>query len=1248
MFTGRKKLSSRVSIIVTFFLVSLGFLVIQEVYAQSSPVAHWAFDDGSGTTASDSSGNGYHGTLLNGPVWTAGQVGGGLSFDGIDDLVSTPYSGDHPQLSLEVWIYPTGGTNWGRLVENHGEFELTFEEAGRKIVFGQRFAPNWGYWRTADNVIPLNTWTHVAVTYDRGSTSNDPVIYLNGVAQSITETYIPSGNVVYSNSSYNLGGMSRSNRGIHGVLDQVKVFDSVLSAAEVLADYNTDLGPDTTPPSMPSNLIATAVSSSQIDLTWDASSDNIAVSGYNIFRDGSFVVTVAGTTYQDAGLSPDTTYIYTVSALDAAGNESGQSQPASATTFFIDTTPPSDPTNLVASTVSSSQIDLAWNASTDNVAVSGYNIFRDGSFLVTVAGTTYQDAGLSPDTTYTYTVSALDAAGNESGQSQPASATTLSIDTTPPTIPANLTATTLSASQIALAWDAASDNLGVAGYNVYRDSLVIAVTTDLFFNDSGLNPGTSYTYNVSAFDAAGNESGQSQPATAVTSANPPSGLWRLDDGSGTTASDSSGNGYHGTLLNGPVWSTGKINGGLSFDGLNDYIDTNYLGTPNEISLIAWIYPSSAGNQWERIFQKTLDFELIFESVNNKIVFGQRFSSNWGYWRTVDNVIPDNAWSHIALTYDRTSTSNDPVIYINGVQQTLTETSIPSGNLATSSNTLTMGGMPSPNHTVNGILDELKFYEVVLTNSEVLVDFNSGGGSNDTIPPTVSISSLATGSIVSHQMILAADATDNAGLAGVQFKIDGTNWGAEDTTSPYSISVDTTQLTDGLHVLEAEARDIAGLTTVSSPVTVTVDNTNPRMNIVLIMTDDQRYDVMQYMPLTTGLFNNAGVKFDNATVTSPICCPSRASFLTGQYAHNHGVLQNQLPNGGATVFDDKSTLATWLDSAGYETGLFGKYLNDTDLLGSYVPPGWDEWHVFAHQNGMFYNYNLNENGTLVGYGNSAADYSTDVLTNKAVQFINSTSPDQPFFLFLSLYAPHEPFTPAQQDVGSYSNWPDWRPPAFNEADVSDKPTWVQNLPIRSSSQIVNNDANHRDSLESLQSVDRSVETIFNTLSNAGRLDDTMIVFVSDNGLSWGEHRWFDDKNCVYEECIRVPLWVYQSNLPERSDSSLIQNIDVPITFADLAQVVPTNAVNGTSFIDLLNDASTSWRPESLIETLGLAPERNYQAVRTSQYLYAEYENGDREFYDLSADPDQLINVVSDPGYTSVISVLQSALNSLRNQ
>ena len=295
------------------------------------------------------------------------------------------------------------------------------------------------------------------------------------------------------------------------------------SAQSPQASATTPAAPatlDTIPPSTPTNLAGTAVSATQIKLSWSPSTDNDVVAGYHLYRNGVVAVTLASNTYQDSGLSPATAYTYRVDAVDATGNASGLSAALTVSTPSApDTTAPTMPNGLTASAVSDTKINLGWAPSTDNVGVSGYRVIRNGSLLITLASvTTYQDTGLQPATTYTYRVQALDAAGNVSPQSTAASATTQATpDTIAPTTPSSVTASATSASKITVSWSASTDNVAVTGYRIYRDGVRLTTVGNVTTaQDTGLTPSTTYTYTLDAMDAAGNASGMSASAAAQT------------------------------------------------------------------------------------------------------------------------------------------------------------------------------------------------------------------------------------------------------------------------------------------------------------------------------------------------------------------------------------------------------------------------------------------------------------------------------------------------------------------------------------------------------------------------------------------------------------------------------------------------------------------------------------------------------------------------------------------------------------
>ena len=294
------------------------------------------------------------------------------------------------------------------------------------------------------------------------------------------------------------------------------------SPASGLTNVTTPSLPDTLAPSKPANLTATAGSPTSVALSWDASTDNVGVTGYTVYRGGSMLTTVTGTSYTDSSAQPSTTYSYAVDAFDAAGNHSPVSTAASATTPAIpDTTAPSVPGNVTATASGPSSVIVAWSASTDNVGVSGYAIYRDGASIAVVNGspTAYVDTTTTSGTTYTYALDAFDAAGNRSARSTGVPVTTpASGDTTPPSVPQNLSAVAAVQGGVALSWSPSTDNVGVSGYTVYRNGFTIASVggSTPSYVDASAASSTTYSYSVDAFDASANRSAQSTSVPITT------------------------------------------------------------------------------------------------------------------------------------------------------------------------------------------------------------------------------------------------------------------------------------------------------------------------------------------------------------------------------------------------------------------------------------------------------------------------------------------------------------------------------------------------------------------------------------------------------------------------------------------------------------------------------------------------------------------------------------------------------------
>jgi arylsulfatase A-like enzyme len=416
----------------------------------------------------------------------------------------------------------------------------------------------------------------------------------------------------------------------------------------------------------------------------------------------------------------------------------------------------------------------------------------------------------------------------------------------------------------------------------------------------------------------------------------------------------------------------------------------------------------------------------------------------------------------------------------------------------------------------------------------------------------------------------------------------------------------------------------------------------RPNIILVVTDDQRWDTLGAMDNVVQRIANQGISFSNGFATTPLCVPSRASLLTGLYAHNHGVPGNNVLN-----FNDSATLATWLNDQGYVTGLFGKYMNNYEELSPYVPPGWDEWHAIVETNHGFYDYTLNRNGQLQSYGNSDADYSTDVVRDLAVSFIHENA-NQPFFALYTPGAPHGPEIPAPRHIGAFSGLPPWRPPSWNEPDVSDKPNWIKfSRFIYDPATEPVLDQRRIDQLETLLSVDEAVGAFLAAIESLGLRDNTVVVFTSDHGTGWGEHWWWG-KEAAYEELARVPLAMrYPLLAPApRSEDGFVLNIDLAPTLAELAGVSPVGTVNGTSLIGLL-DGSTAERQDFLIEyAIGfLVP--GYAAIRTHEWKYIENHDSAefKELYDLVNDPYELENLAGDSAHAATIETLSERIGEL---
>jgi N-acetylglucosamine-6-sulfatase len=419
----------------------------------------------------------------------------------------------------------------------------------------------------------------------------------------------------------------------------------------------------------------------------------------------------------------------------------------------------------------------------------------------------------------------------------------------------------------------------------------------------------------------------------------------------------------------------------------------------------------------------------------------------------------------------------------------------------------------------------------------------------------------------------------------------------------------------------------------------IEASKNRPNIVFVYTDDLDMPLMPYMPHTNRLIGEQGAIFTHSFVTTSMCCPSRASTLRGQYPHNTGIVENA--PGFKKFYRDgseKDTIATWLKRVGYRNSLLGKYLNLYPLSApqEYIPPGWDDWHVFIDEGQPFYfAYTMNENGNLVRQYKKPENYSTDVINRKAQDFIReSVEAGRPFFVFLSVYAPHGPSTPAPRHVDIFPDLDYPKKPSFHEEDMSDKPLAIIDLRRTGGLfEVDESDELFRKRVQSMQAVDEMVVDLVNLLEELGQLENTYIFFTSDNGFHMGEHMLPSGKMLPYEEDIFVPLYVRGPGIqPGTIIPELTVNIDLAPTFLELAGGKTSRFVDGVSLVPLLfpDGQPLEWRQAFLIGTGELEEETitlSWRGIRTQAFKFVEYKNGEIEFYDLIADPYEMENIAS---------------------
>lgn len=436
---------------------------------------------------------------------------------------------------------------------------------------------------------------------------------------------------------------------------------------------------------------------------------------------------------------------------------------------------------------------------------------------------------------------------------------------------------------------------------------------------------------------------------------------------------------------------------------------------------------------------------------------------------------------------------------------------------------------------------------------------------------------------------------------------------------------------------------------------------PPPNVVLIMTDDQPASTATplAMPNLHRLLVDQGTSFSNYVVTTPLCCPSRATTITGQYGHNNGVLRNDY----ADLLGKANVLPTWLQKAGYNTAHVGKFLNGYgSFLGSQkeVAPGWDLWFT-QFENKAYYDWKASKNGRPIFYGSDDSDHLTEVTNRRAAVWTRKlVKKPEPFYLQLDYYAPHGSTgrdrrclfgpEPAPRDEGLFDQLPLAQPPNFNEADVSDKPSFIRGRPLIGPGAVEQITRRYRCTLESLRAVDRGIAKVYNKIARRGELGRTIFIFTSDNGYYFGEHRIDRGKREPYDENLRMPLTVvvppaYRDGAPRAAEvDDLTANIDLAPTILDLTGALPCRRaskcrrLDGRSLRPLLSGAGGgAFAGREILVELNSC---QYRGVRTEREMYLEYGSGplptnDRckptavEHYDIVDDPYQLDNIYPAP-------------------
>jgi arylsulfatase A-like enzyme/chitodextrinase len=771
-------------------------------------------------------------------------------------------------------------------------------------------------------------------------------------------------------------------------------------------------------------------------------------------------------------------------------------------------------------------------------------------------------------------------------------------DVSPPSVPVGVNVISVTQDSARLSWLASVDDDAIERYTVYRDGVSVGSSVTTGFLDVGLTSGTTYVYGVEAVDRSGNVSGRSTPLVVETS---------VPD---------------------------------SPDVLPPTVPSNVRVTAVGVDSVSLAWDAASDDRGVVGYRVSVDGELV--GSTDALAF------------VVSSLAPATAYSVVVTALDAAGNESLPSVPL--VVETLvpdppdvlpptvpsnvrvTAVGVDSVSLAwdaASDDRGVVGYRVSVDGELVGSTDALAFvvsslapataYSVVVTALDA-----AGNESLPSVPLVVETlvpdppdliapsapSNVRVTAVGVDSVSLAWDAaSDDRGVVGYRVSVDGELVGSTDALA-FAVS----SLTRGTaYTVTVTAIDAAGNeSSPSEPLTATTQSRSP--NIVIINTDDQRADTLEYLPKIREWMVDQGTLYSNAYVSTPSCCPSRATLLSGRYVHNNNQFGQQ-----TLGFDQNATIQRWLRDAGYFTGHSGKYLHWLPL--SQVPPHWDRWTYFK---GGYTDVWMRWDQVT----RQTSGYSTTITFDRALGYLDdfeSRDDDRPFYLHLTPVAPHSPFV-AEGRYANASVPPLVTTPSHFETDRSDKPSWVRNR----STTLTSAQNTRTAMIRTLYSVDDQVDRLMRRLDQLGELDNTLVIFTSDNGYFWGEHS-LTSKFLPYQQSVRVPFAIrWPGGVAAGAvDDRWATHVDIaPTVLAAAGIPLDVLALDGR---DLLSGHRRSAAlTEYYYDTANGNSIPTWAAIETDAYLYVEYYSTSRdritptyrEYYDKLVDPFFLLNRLGD--------------------